>query len=82
MPLFRRREAKPNWGMEPARLAYELGRIMGSLGKEPPITDAEKIRAITIDETCNDIRPDLAEHFYSSGYRDGAAEREKGSGSS
>jgi hypothetical protein len=67
--------------MEPARLAYELGRIMGSLGKEPPITDAGKIRAITIDETGNDIRAELAEHFYSSGYRDGAAERETKAGS-
>lgn len=79
MPLFRRNEPKPNWGMDSTRMTYQAGYVTGYRAYRPE-TNVEVIRALCLDATGNEISAELAELFYTSGYNDGVAEREKGAG--
>jgi hypothetical protein len=67
--------------MDPTRMTYQAGYVTGYRDYKRT-TNVDAIRALCLDATGNEISAELAELFYTSGYNDGRAEREKEAGAS
>jgi hypothetical protein len=69
MPLFRRSDPKPNWGMNPTRMTYQAGYVTGYRNYKRT-TNVDEIRALCLDATDDELSAELAASFYTSGCND------------